>query len=115
MNMDAWTITRLRLVPITASAGMQITKPTNWTAKRPENSRRDLSRWYVRLVRDRTWMEGDSWEKTAAYVARHIRSRYPSFDIPYHSRWRHFSVGGIDRWRRLAEKLAVSKSTRRKS
>ncbi|MFQ5908074.1 MAG: isoleucine--tRNA ligase [Thermoplasmata archaeon] len=32
---------------------------------------RDLSRWYVRLIRDRTWVEGESSEKTAAYLALH--------------------------------------------
>ncbi|MFQ6012432.1 MAG: isoleucine--tRNA ligase [Thermoplasmata archaeon] len=32
---------------------------------------RDLSRWYVRLVRDRTWTEGESAPKTAAYIALH--------------------------------------------
>jgi hypothetical protein len=25
------------------------------------------------------------------------RRRYPDLDVPYHSRWRHFSVGGVDR------------------
>ncbi|MFQ5918498.1 MAG: isoleucine--tRNA ligase [Thermoplasmata archaeon] len=32
---------------------------------------RDLSRWYVRLVRDRTWWEGESPEKASAYLALH--------------------------------------------
>ncbi len=31
----------------------------------------DLSRWYVRLVRDRTWIEGDAPEKLAAYAVMH--------------------------------------------
>src|SRR5207237_10359767 len=25
------------------------------------------------------------------------RRRYPDLDVPFHSRWRHFSAGGIDR------------------
>jgi hypothetical protein len=25
------------------------------------------------------------------------RRRYPDLDVPYHSRWRHFSAGGVDR------------------
>ncbi|MGQ9582795.1 MAG: isoleucine--tRNA ligase [Thermoplasmatota archaeon] len=29
----------------------------------------DLSRWYVRLVRDRVWVEGESGDKSAAYRA----------------------------------------------
>ena len=33
----------------------------------------------------------------ANYVQAVIQSNYPTLDIPYHSRWRHFDVGGIDR------------------
>ncbi len=45
---------------------------------------------------------------TAAYVVETIKTAYPSLDIPYHSRWRHFSVGGCDRWGRLAKELSAS-------
>jgi len=38
----------------------------------------------------------------AAYVADVTRVAYPDLKIPYHSRWRHFSAGGIDRWGELA-------------
>jgi Protein of unknown function (DUF1688) len=34
------------------------------------------------------------------------RDAYPDLDIPYHSRWRHFAVGGRDRWRDLAAGIA---------
>jgi hypothetical protein len=27
-----------------------------------------------------------------------IRKNYPSLDIPFHARWRHFAVDGVDRW-----------------
>jgi hypothetical protein len=37
----------------------------------------------------------------ADYVLDTIRRRYPDLAIPFHSRWRHFSVGGRDRWRDL--------------
>jgi hypothetical protein len=43
----------------------------------------------------------------AAYVAEVTRRDYPDLRIPYHSRWRHFSVGGIDRWSELAAGLEV--------
>ncbi|CAL75659.1 conserved hypothetical protein [Bradyrhizobium sp. ORS 278] len=29
---------------------------------------------------------------------------YPSGEVPFHSRWRHFVVGGTDRWTAVAEK-----------
>jgi len=31
-------------------------------------------------------------------VVRTIRSAYPSLEIPFHARWRHFAVGGVERW-----------------
>jgi Protein of unknown function (DUF1688) len=40
-------------------------------------------------------------------VLETIRSRYPSFDIPFHSRWRHFTVGGEDRWLELSRDLGA--------
>jgi hypothetical protein len=41
----------------------------------------------------------------AAYVADVTREAYPDLKIPYHSRWRHFSAGGIDRWSALAARI----------
>jgi Protein of unknown function (DUF1688) len=34
---------------------------------------------------------------TADLVAEVTRQRYPDLNIPYHSRWRHFEAGGVDR------------------
>ncbi|QIO36085.1 URC4/urg3 family protein [Bradyrhizobium sp. 1(2017)] len=31
------------------------------------------------------------------------RQAYPTLDIPFHARWRHFVLGGVDRWARLAD------------
>ena len=39
----------------------------------------------------------------ADYVADEVRGNYPSLDIPFHSRWRHFEAGGIDRITPLLE------------
>ena len=41
----------------------------------------------------------------AAYVADVTRAAYPDLKIPPHSRWRHFTAGGIDRWASIAQKL----------
>ncbi|MBI3516544.1 MAG: DUF1688 family protein [Proteobacteria bacterium] len=37
-------------------------------------------------------------EAAASYVVETIRGRYPDLAVPYHSRWRHFEAGGVDRW-----------------
>ncbi len=45
-------------------------------------------------------------DETAALVAAVTRRRYPDLDVPYHSRWRHFETGGIDRKAELDRALA---------
>lgn len=44
----------------------------------------------------------DRLPATAGYVAAVIGERYPDLKVPYHSRWRHFEEGGVDRWASLA-------------
>lgn len=39
----------------------------------------------------------DRLDAAAAYVVEVIRATYPDLKMPYHSRWGHFGVGGIDR------------------
>jgi Protein of unknown function (DUF1688) len=41
----------------------------------------------------------------AAYVAEVTRDAYPNLDVPFHSRWRHFDVGGLDRMAQLDAQL----------
>ncbi len=38
----------------------------------------------------------------AEYVAKVTQDTYPDLKIPYHSRWRHFDTGGVNRWEELA-------------
>jgi hypothetical protein len=45
----------------------------------------------------------DRFAPCADEVVATIREAYPSLDIPFHARWRHFSAGGIDRWAALTE------------
>jgi Protein of unknown function (DUF1688) len=44
-------------------------------------------------------------DAVAAYVAEVTREAYPDLIIPYHSRWRHFSAGGIERWSKFARHI----------
>jgi hypothetical protein len=41
-------------------------------------------------------------------VADVTREAYPDLKIPYHSRWRHFSAGGVDRWSELAARIGAA-------
>lgn len=45
-------------------------------------------------------------ERCADYVINVMRSDYPTLEIPFHSRWRHFEVGGVSRLAELDEKLS---------
>ncbi len=45
-------------------------------------------------------------ELAVDWVVESVRERYPSLEIPYHSRWRHFDVGGLDRWGALMGRSA---------
>jgi Protein of unknown function (DUF1688) len=44
----------------------------------------------------------DRLDACADEVVTTIRAAYPSLDIPFHARWRHFAVGGVDRWAAVA-------------
>ena len=52
-------------------------------------------------------------DSAAEEVAAVTRSRYPSLEIPYHSRWRHFEAGGVDRRRALDERLGDADAAER--
>ena len=45
-------------------------------------------------------------QPTVDYVLATTRANYPDLAIPFHSRWRHFSVGRTDRWGMLEKELA---------
>jgi hypothetical protein len=44
--------------------------------------------------------------KVADYVTEVIRGEYPDLEVPFHSRWRHFEVGGVPRLTQLDRQLA---------
>ena len=44
-------------------------------------------------------------DPAAGYVAETVAANYPDLEVPTHSRWRHFAVGGRDRWAGLAARL----------
>jgi hypothetical protein len=44
-------------------------------------------------------------DDAADLVARVTRENYPDLAIPLHSRWRHFAIGGRDRWQECMLKL----------
>ncbi|CDZ77589.1 hypothetical protein BN59_01873 [Legionella massiliensis] len=44
---------------------------------------------------------------TVDYLLQVIQSQYPMLNIPYHSRWRHFEVGGIHRIQELMNRLGT--------
>jgi hypothetical protein len=43
----------------------------------------------------------DQMPRVVDYVRDVTLAAYPTLDIPFHSRWRHFAAGAIDRWASL--------------
>ena len=60
---------------------------------------RDQSAWFV--------YRPERLAATVAIVEQTIHANYPTLDIPFHSRWRHFDSGARDRWGALAATLDV--------
>ncbi|KAA0111107.1 URC4/urg3 family protein [Mycolicibacterium sp. P1-5] len=54
-----------------------------------ERARDGGSRWFT--------VHDDALDAAAAVVADVTRRNYPDLQIPFHSRWRHFEAGGVDR------------------
>jgi hypothetical protein len=44
----------------------------------------------------------DRMDDVVEIVLETTRQAYPSFDVPFHSRWRHFVANGDDRWAAIA-------------
>lgn len=45
----------------------------------------------------------DRMDGVAEAVVAVTRKAYPTLEIPFHARWRHFVFGGVDRWAQLAD------------
>ena len=54
-----------------------------------DRARSGQSRWFT--------VDDDALDSAAALVADVTRGNYPDLRIPFHSRWRHFEAGGVDR------------------
>jgi Protein of unknown function (DUF1688) len=70
-------------------------------ALRTTTAIRERARYLLHRARagDSPWfsVDDDALPVAAAQVAGITRARYPDLRIPYHSRWRHFEAGGVDR------------------
>jgi hypothetical protein len=62
-----------------------------------ERARAGESPWFT--------VDDDALDGTARAIAEATRRRYPKLHIPFHSRWRHFEAGGIDRRAQLERLL----------
>ena len=62
-----------------------------------------LRRWVAAGSSPHFSLDESRIDDVAEYVAHATRVAYPDLAIPPHSRWRHFSAGGIDRWGELAK------------
>lgn len=70
-----------------------------------ERARRGESAWFT--------VNDGALDTAAMLVAELTRARYPDLKIPYHSRWRHFEAGGVDRTSQLNAALGQVSATER--
>lgn len=85
--------TALRSSPDSAGDGMGVLRDPAVIRERCRNILAAADAGRTRhLAVDRSKLEA-----CATLVAEVTRRRYPSLVIPYHSRWRHFEAGGVDR------------------
>src|ERR1700676_331970 len=47
----------------------------------------------------------DRMDGAIELVLETTRKAYPSFDVPFHSRWRHFVTNNVNRWADIAEQI----------
>lgn len=75
-------------------------------ALRTTSAIRERARHLLQRARtgDSPWflVDDGALAHAAVEVAEVTRTRYPTLAIPYHSRWRHFEAGGVDRRAELA-------------
>jgi len=64
---DRWIVSRINSLAAQVSADIAACNLHRASRAIVEFVLEDLSRWYIQLVRERMWLEGDSPEKTAAY------------------------------------------------
>jgi hypothetical protein len=91
------------------------------TALTAATERDALSLLSAQAVRDRAGMmleiglrdglshfriELDRMDAVADAVLATIRKNYPSLTIPFHARWRHFAIDGVDRWAQIADRVS---------
>jgi hypothetical protein len=85
--------------PEGAAAALRTTTVVRAHARQLLHRARDgASRWFS--------VHDDALQAAAVEVADMTRVRYPDLNIPYHSRWRHFDAGGVNRTAVLDERLA---------
>ncbi|MCB0348786.1 MAG: DUF1688 family protein, partial [Bdellovibrionales bacterium] len=57
----------------------------------------------------------EAFQSTLDYVLKVIYKNYPDLNIPFHSRWGHFRVGGVDRAQVLSDALSEDKIEKARS
>jgi len=71
-----------------------LNKKTDWLLW-PNTIREQSNRIFSSIEHGKTHflIDEKQWDYTVDVVWEEIKKNYPSFDIPFHSRWRHFDIG----------------------
>jgi hypothetical protein len=101
-----------------ANPGLDTERPDAAAAVlRSTGAVRDRARFLLERARlgDSSWftVHDDALPTVTEEVVEVTLSHYPDLDIPYHSRWRHFEAGGVDRKAQLDARLAAQHTAAR--
>jgi Protein of unknown function (DUF1688) len=96
--------------PVAIDSGAACTRP-DWAVAHLRSTKTVRSRAAALLARARRgeskWftVHDGAMTNASVVVAEVTRARYPKLTIPYHSRWRHFEAGGVNRAAQLTRRL----------
>lgn len=58
------------------------------------------------------WVRPEKADEAADFVLKVMRKEYPNLDIPYHSRWRHFDAGRLEKLNEKVKDLPLEEVAR---
>jgi hypothetical protein len=96
---------------VAGGAAIELAKLRNAAAVRERC--RMIHHWVAAGRSEHFTLDESRLAAVATYVAEVTRVAYPDLKIPPHSRWRHFSAGGINRWHSIAKKFNDAKECAR--
>ena len=99
--------------PVAAPDGAETALESLRSARVVRERCRAVRHWVAAGNSPHFTIEAHKLADVSNFVADVTRSAYPDLAVPPHSRWRHFSAGGVDRWSRLTTAIDTANAVER--